>query len=212
MFQKHHQVDGVVGDLAVDTDVAVVEHIGFGDGVGGVLQEIVQGGVLGVVLPGFDLQGQDLAGPLHEEVYLALLFAVEVVEVKAVGLQLLGGGVFVDGAEVDVLLPVQNFQLDAVHIHGREQAHIREEELEQIGRLCQQQGRDGVLDAVRRQGYPGVLQPEEAVAEAVELKVVVQVFQDETLVFRVQFAGDEVENILQIELILRVILSDVPFI
>ena len=124
----------------------------------------------------------------------------------------MGGGVFVDGAEVDVLLPVQNFQLDAVHIHGREQAHIREEELEQIGRLCQQQGRDGVLDAVRRQGYPGVLQPEEAVAEAVELKVVVQVFQDETLVFRVQFAGDEVENILQVELILRVILGDVPFI
>lgn len=113
VFQKHHQVDGVVGDLAVDTDVAVVEHIGFGDGVGGVLQEIAQGGVLGVVLPGFDLQGQDLTGPLHEEVHLALLFAVEVVEVKAVGLQLLGGGVFVDGAEVDVLLPVQNFQLDA---------------------------------------------------------------------------------------------------
>ena len=114
-----------------------MEHIGFGDGVGGVLQEIVQGGVLGVVLPGFDLQGQDLAGPLHEEVHLALLFAVEVVEVKAVGLQLLGGGVFIDGAEVDVLLPVQNFQLDAVHVHGREQAHIREEELEEIGRLRQ---------------------------------------------------------------------------
>ena len=50
VFQQHHQVDGVVGDLAVDTDVAVVEHIGFGDGVGGVLQEIVQGGVLVIAL------------------------------------------------------------------------------------------------------------------------------------------------------------------
>lgn len=48
--------------------------------------------------------------------------------------------------------------------------------------------------------------------ETKNIREVVRVFQDETLVFRVQFAGDEVENILQIEFILRVILGDVPFI
>ena len=63
---------------------------------------------------------------LNDEVQLPLLFAVKIIQLIPMSGQLLGGGVLKHRAEVDVLLAVQQRQLDAVGVGGRQQPHIAE--------------------------------------------------------------------------------------
>ena len=149
---------------------------------------------------------------LHDKIQLALLFAVEVVQRKAVGGQLLRGGVFEHGAVVDVGFAVQQRQLDAVGVGGRQQPDVAQKQLEQVALAVQAQRQGGFLDIVGGQRHARVGQPQKAVAVAAQLEILMQVFQDKPLVFGVQLAGDQVKNIFQIQLFLRVVAGDILFV
>lgn len=49
---------------------------------------------------------------------------------------------------------------------------------------------------------PASQKPKEAVAVTGELEVLIEFFQDKALILAVQFAGDQIEDILQIQLFL----------
>ena len=103
---------------------------------------------------------------LDDEVQFSLLFAVEVVQRIAVGGQLLGGGVLKHRAEVDVLFAVQQRQLDAVGVGGRQQPHIAEEQLEQVALSVQPQRQRWFFHVVGRQRNAGVGQPQKTIVVA----------------------------------------------
>ena len=103
---------------------------------------------------------------LDDEVQLPLLFAVEVVQRIAVGSQFLRGGVLKHCAEVDVLLSVQQRQLDAVGIDGRQQPHIAEEQLEQVALPVQPQRQRRFLHVVGRQRHACIGQPQKTIVVA----------------------------------------------
>ena len=128
------------------------------------------------------------------------------------GFQFLGRRVLINGTEVDALLPVQDLHLDMVHIHRCQQAHVGQKQFEKIGRLTEPQRHCRLRNAEGRQRDARVLQPQEAVAIPRKLEIFVQIFQNKPLVLAVQFAGDQVENILQIELFLRIIPGDILFV
>ena len=149
---------------------------------------------------------------LHDKIQFALLFAVEVVQRKTVGGQLLRGGVFKHGTVVDVGFAVQQRQLDAVGVGGRQKPDVAQKQLEQVALAVQAQRKGGFLDIVGWQRHARVGQPQKAVAVAAQLEILMQVFQDKPLVFGVQLAGDQIKNIFQIQLFLRVVAGDILFV
>lgn len=126
--------------------------------------------------------------------------------------QLLRDGILIDGAEIDVLVSVDNAQLDTSGILAGQQSHVALEELEQVARTVQQKRDLRFLHVIDRQRHTSVGQPQETALDPVEFRVFVQPLQNEAFVFGIQLGRNQVENLLDIEFVVRVVPGDVPFV
>ena len=205
LLQEHQHIDREVGDLAVCFDVAVTENVALFDAVVFYVQHVIHRVVAVIILAGFNLDRQDPAVLFDHEVKLAELFAVVVIERISVRGQFLGGDVFVNGTEVDRRFVLQDLELDLVPVLCGEQTDVVREQFEKILRLGEQQRYSGLVHHVRRERDAGVLQPQETIVILVKPRFLVQIFQDEALVFRVQLAGDQIEDLVEIETVFLVV-------
>ena len=74
--------------------------------------------MVGIILPGLDLNGKNPAPLLYDEVQLSPLLAVVVIGLQTVCDKLLRHNILIDRTEVDVLIALDNPHLDAVGILG----------------------------------------------------------------------------------------------
>ena len=86
LFDKHQHIDGIVADPVRYADITVMKDIRFRDGIVLIGHYIGKSRMPGIVLSGFDFNGQNRPGLFHQKIKLTLLFAVEAVKLKAVSL------------------------------------------------------------------------------------------------------------------------------
>ena len=77
-----------------------------------VFQHVIHGIVAVIIFARFDFDGYDFSFLLYEEIQFTELFAVVVIEGVAVCGQFLGCDIFVDRAEIDRCLVLQDPELD----------------------------------------------------------------------------------------------------
>ena len=211
-FEKHDHVYGRIDELAVGVQVVVVENDGLRQVVVAACHDVGKGAVALIVLARFHFDGQHLPVQLDDEIEFATSFVVVIIGRDAVRHEFLGHGVLVDGAEVDVFVPLDDAQLYVLGILAGQQAYVALKELEEVARSCQQQRGARLFDVVDGNGYAGVGEPQKTVPKAFEFGVFVEPFQDEAFVFGVQFGRNEAEYVFDVEFVVGVVLGYVAFI
>ena len=94
----------------------------------------------------------------------------------------------------------------------REQSYVVLEQFQKVSLFVQEQGNAGLFNIEHGNGYAGFLEPQEAVLIHIELGVLIQVLQDETLVLCVEFGGDEIEHFIQVQLVVFIVSGDIAFV
>ena len=113
---------------------------------------------------------------------------------------------------IDIDFSAENPELYAVGVLICEQAHIVLEEFQKVSLFVQEQGNARLLDIEYGNTHSCILEPQETVLVHIELCILVQVFQNKTLVLGVEFGWDKVEYFVQVQLIVFVIPCDIPFV
>ena len=180
-----------------------------------VLYEGIQGAVDGVVLAGLDLDGDggEAVVVVDQVIHLALAAVVVIEQLAAVGGQLLGDHAFIDGAEVDPRLIVQDRADVAAVQYVRQQSHVVPIELEQIFADGLREGEHGIGDRVDVQDdsrgdqvFKLILIVGKPLAA-----LVLDVLKDHPLLFVLQIGGDHLIDPadLQLFVVVRFILCRV---
>ncbi len=102
---------------------------------------------------------------------------VEIIQIKAVRLQFLCGSIFVNSAEIDVFFAVQNFNLNIVHVHRRQQTNIGKKQLEEVRGLGKQQRNGRLIGAEGRKGNASIPKPQKAIAVTGKFEVLIQILE-----------------------------------
>ena len=165
-----------------------------------------------VILSGFDFHRQHFLTFLQDEVNFSLGLAVEIEQIKSMRQEFLSREILKHGAVVHINFAAKELYLDIIGILTCQQPHIILEQFEQIPLLGKPERIFGLIYIEHGDCHACIFHPQKTILEPAEFEILIEVFQYEPFILLVKFRGDEIEYLIQIQFVIRVILGDVSFV